>query len=116
LIGRVATGGPGEVTKIGAFNVQHVVAKWNERVRNGVPDPKVSDPWAWEVALVVEPSARSGVPVKPSSSFGATRLSKFSQELSRGVVSLVKNHVLECGGDRSRRSLPSESIDANTWR
>ena len=38
------------------------------------------------------------MPVRPSSSFGATRSSKFSQELSRGVVSLVQNHVVECGG------------------
>ena len=35
-------------------SVTHVVAKWNERVRNRVPDAEVADPRPWEVTLIVE--------------------------------------------------------------
>ena len=98
LIGRVATGGPGEVAQIRAFNVQHVVAKRNQRVRNGVPDAKVADPWPWEVTLVVE---TIGALRRAGQSEQLFRCHPFEQIIPRarcGVVSLVKNHVVECGG------------------
>ena len=98
LIGRVATGGPGQVAQIGAFHVEHVVAKWNERVRNGVPDAKVADPRPWEVPLVVETIGALRGAGQTQQLFRCHPVEQRLPRVSRGVVSLVQNHMVECGG------------------
>ena len=98
LIGRVATRGPCQVAEVGAFHVEHVVAKWHERVRNGVPDAEVADPRPWKVTLIVETVGALRGAGQAEQLFRCHSVEQFLPGISRGVVSLVQNHMVERGG------------------
>ena len=98
LVGSVATRGPRQVAQIGAFHVKHVVAKWNQRVRDGVPDAEVADPGPWEVTLVVETIGALWRAGQTEQFFRCHPVEQCVPRLRRGVMSLVQDHVVECGG------------------